>query len=131
MIRRGVCESVLLMTVAGLALGTFCGAVAAGETLPSRGAKPRADRCVALHGPGFVAVEGTDACIKVGGHIRVDTGVSSRARSTPWRGGSLGSGVATSAGVDVETRADTDIGPVRGVLRLRGGMPGVNDPFFR
>jgi hypothetical protein len=46
----------------------------AGKTLPSKttaGSNP----CASL-GPGFVKVEGTDTCVKLGGSIRVDGGMS-------------------------------------------------------
>jgi hypothetical protein len=34
----------------------------------------RADTCAA-YGAGFVAVEGTQTCVRVGGHVRVEMGV--------------------------------------------------------
>jgi hypothetical protein len=47
----------------------------AGKTLPSK-ATARSNSCASL-GPGFVKVEGTDTCVKLGGSIRVDGGMSS------------------------------------------------------
>jgi hypothetical protein len=37
------------------------------------------DFCAA-HGRGFVRLQGTDTCIKIGGHVRVDTTISSRSQ---------------------------------------------------
>lgn len=48
----------------------------AGTTLPLKGApgKARAGTC-ASYGPGFVMVEGTGTCVKIGGTVRIDTTV--------------------------------------------------------
>ena len=44
------------------------------EYLPRKGA-PAAKSCAA-YGPGFVKVEGTDTCMKIGGGIGIGAGVS-------------------------------------------------------
>ncbi|MCK1734765.1 hypothetical protein IVA79_12535 [Bradyrhizobium sp. 138] len=48
----------------------------AGTTVPLKGAagKARAGSC-ASYGPGFVMVEGTGTCVKIGGSISSDTTV--------------------------------------------------------
>ncbi|MDH2381323.1 hypothetical protein [Bradyrhizobium sp. CER78] len=46
----------------------------AGRTLPSKSAT-RSNSC-ASYGPGFVKVEGTDTCVKLGGAVSVGAGVS-------------------------------------------------------
>ncbi|KIU48036.1 MULTISPECIES: porin [Bradyrhizobium] len=46
----------------------------AGKTLSSKSAT-RSNAC-ASYGPGFVKVEGSDTCVKLGGAIRVDGVVS-------------------------------------------------------
>ncbi len=130
MIRVWTCESLSRLAALCAALAACVGVAEAGEGLGK--ARPRVDRCVAMYGPGFVAVEGTEACIKIGGHIRVDAGVSRQSRSAApaWVGaGALGRGVSTSAGAEIDTRAETGIGTVRGVLRLRGGHASMPDPF--
>ncbi|WP_076859962.1 hypothetical protein [Bradyrhizobium mercantei] len=47
----------------------------AGKTLPSKPAA-RSNPC-ASYGPGFVKVEGSDTCVKLGGGISVGAGMSS------------------------------------------------------
>lgn len=130
MIRVLVCDRAARLAAVGCAFLAFAGAASAGDAASPAKSKPRTDRCVAMYGPGFVTVEGTEACIKIGGHIRVEGGVSSHSRAAPaWNGSSM-RGLGTTAGVDVDTRAETEIGTVRGVLRLRGGRGGdLADPF--
>ncbi len=53
-------------------------AAAAGKTLPLRGASS-ANSCAA-YGPGFVKVEGSDTCVKVGGAISIGVGTSRNVR---------------------------------------------------
>ncbi|WP_426433924.1 porin [Bradyrhizobium genosp. P] len=48
----------------------------AGKALPSK-TTARSNPCASL-GPGFVKLEGTDTCVKLGGSIRVDGGMSAR-----------------------------------------------------
>ena len=57
----------------GLAI---CGAAAGGgailtAALGASGAQAQANRC-AIYGAGFVAVNGTDTCVRIGGRVRVD-----------------------------------------------------------
>ena len=49
-----------------------------GRPLPLKGAGA-ANSCAA-YGPGFVKVEGTDTCVKIGGAVSIGAGSSSRAR---------------------------------------------------
>lgn len=44
------------------------------KTLPSK-TTARSNPCASF-GPGFVKVEGTDTCVKLGGAISVDAGIS-------------------------------------------------------
>ncbi|KJC59881.1 hypothetical protein UP10_14365 [Bradyrhizobium sp. LTSPM299] len=46
----------------------------AGKTLPSK-ATARSNSC-ASYGPGYVKVEGSDTCVKLGGSISVGAGAS-------------------------------------------------------
>lgn len=55
-----------------LGFGLTCGASGL-FVLLSVSAGFAADRCAA-YGPGFTAVEGTTACVKIGGHVRVEFG---------------------------------------------------------
>ncbi|WP_036255604.1 hypothetical protein [Methylocapsa acidiphila] len=89
-------------TAAGL-LGA--GAVAQASDLQS-GDSARANAQCAAFGPGFAAVDGADACVWVGGHVRLEVG--SRMASAPDNG--WASGGATPAAMrvnddDADTRA--------------------------
>jgi Porin subfamily len=55
-----------------LAAGAFGGPCQA-QTADSK--IERAQNQCAAFGPGFVAVEGTQTCVRVGGHVRVEMGV--------------------------------------------------------
>jgi hypothetical protein len=46
---------------------------------PAKSAASSSNPCAA-YGPGFVKVEGTDACVKVGGSFRVDVSGAARSR---------------------------------------------------
>jgi hypothetical protein len=50
----------------------------AGQFVPAKGAGAR-NSCAA-YGPGFVKVEGTETCMKIGGAIGIGVGVSSGSR---------------------------------------------------
>lgn len=43
-----------------------------GRLLPVRG--PRSERSCAAYGPGFVKLEGTETCVKIGGAVRLGVG---------------------------------------------------------
>jgi hypothetical protein len=47
-----------------------------GRTLPLKGATSR-NSCAA-YGPGFVKVDGTDTCVRIGGVVSIGVGGSSR-----------------------------------------------------
>lgn len=108
-----------------------------GEPIPGRGtptkAKPapadaaQAGRPCPAYGPGFVRVEGSSLCVRVGGAVRAEFGRSSR-------NGQGSSGYGSSAGgvVRLETRGETDFGPVRSVVQLRGQIDrGLESSPFR
>jgi len=90
-----------------------------GEAIPGRSAgkstsKPwdpsAAPRPCPEYGPGFVRVDGSRSCVRVGGSVAVEYGVGSGGRT----------GSAASGAVQLETRSQTDLGPVRTVLQARG-----------
>jgi hypothetical protein len=43
-----------------------------GKQLPLKGAGSSAANSCAAYGAGFIKVEGTDSCVKIGGTVRVD-----------------------------------------------------------
>ncbi len=62
------------------------------------------------YGPGFVRMEGSTACVRLGGSVAVEYGVRTGGRT----------GSAAAAGVRLETRDQTSLGPVRTVIQARG-----------
>jgi hypothetical protein len=95
----------------------FAASAAAAERVPIL-AKP--NPCAKL-GPGFAALPGTTTCVRISGQVgtEVDVG-SSRTR------GSERSRLNAEARATLDARTDTDGGPLRGVLQMRGrrGEPG-------
>lgn len=78
-----------------------------------------ASRSCARHGPGFVQVPGTATCIRIGGRVGAEAGLSARrnARET---------GSGTVARLSIDSRTDTGYGPLRGFVRLKsrdGSVP--------
>ena len=53
-------------------------ASASGKTLPLKGAS--SSNSCAAYGPGFVKLEGSDTCVKVGGAISIGVGTSRNVR---------------------------------------------------
>ena len=113
--------------------------VFAGETIQPRvpAARANSNEC-AVHGPGFAKIPGSDTCVKIGGHVRVEYGVGNRGLS--WgQGGAAGSGITPYAppeargfapfpagDVNVDTRTGTGSGAVRTFVRMRAGQGGAN-----
>ncbi len=80
------------------------------ETKPRTGKAEPAPRPCPEYGPGFVRVEGSSYCVRAGGSVRMEMGRSSTNRT----------GTATSATVQLESRGESALGPVRSVLQVRG-----------
>ena len=93
-----------------------------GEPLPGRGGarelfKPaQASQAKARpcpeYGPGFVRIEGSSACVRVGGAVRAEFGKSSR----------NGTGSAAGGMAYLETRSETGMGSLRTVIQARGQL---------
>jgi hypothetical protein len=80
-----------------------------------------ASRCSA-YGPDFAAVEGSDRCMRIGGHVRVQLGTNAGLRpGSSWSTGSASSATLRSDSADPRTGAPTH-------LRVRGGLEYPN-PF--
>ena len=105
----------------------------AGETVRARAPALPAD--CAMHGPGFAKVSGTDTCVKIGGHVRVEYGIGSR--NLNWAGqsgGGTASGLTQYApqtlaplpagDAHFDSRTPTGTGEVRTYMRLRSGSFG-------
>ncbi len=90
------------------------GAAAGANGLPTGAASPRAKAMCAAYGPGFTAVEGSDTCVFIGGHVRVGFG----------RGGDLpDTGWATGSAVRVNSASGGDGSLAPGHLRLPESDP--------
>ena len=112
----------LAIILAALGPPTFAAAQSIGEPIPGRGpvkAKPAAARLAPAqaaracpeYGPGFVRVEGSSACDRVGGGVRVEFGKTSSRR---------GYGSAADGMLYGEARGQTSVGEVRAVISGRG-----------
>jgi hypothetical protein len=105
-----------------------------GEPIPGRsppGKKPSpwqaepAARPCPQYGPGFVRIDGSSLCVRAGGSVRVDVGKSSVGKSSRSGYGSSARGV-----VELETRGETSLGPVRSVVRAGGRIGhGLDDGY--
>jgi hypothetical protein len=74
---------------------------------PSKGARPCPE-----YGAGYVRLEGSSTCVRLGGGVRAEFGKSSHS----------GYGNRTDGMVYLESRTDTALGPMRSVLSVRGGI---------
>lgn len=112
----------LAIVLAILALPAIAVAQSIGEPIPGRGpvkTKPAAARPAPAqaarpcpeYGPGFVRLEGSSACVRVGGGVRVEFGKTSSRR---------GYGSAADAMVYGEARGQISVGEVRAVVSGRG-----------
>lgn len=114
-------------------LATAAGAQSIGQPLPGR-AEPRAAyskptpapakgmRPCPEYGAGFVRMEGSSFCVRAGGGVRAEFGKSSR----------NGYGSRTDGMVYLESRGQTNLGPVRSVVSVRGQVNrGLDSGPFR
>lgn len=65
--------------------------------------------------PGFLALQGSDTCVRISGRVRADTVIgSSRSRGSD--------SVRTGAGgrIQLDLRKQTEYGPLRAVIRAEG-----------
>jgi len=99
----------------------------------------RNSRCVALYGPGYLALGDSDTCIRIGGRVGISIGTSSKRNQlfitpshgigapAPVLGGpSVGAirrpsfGTAATADVYVDTRTQTEMGEFATHVGVRG-----------
>jgi hypothetical protein len=109
--------------------------------------KKKNARCVAIYGPGYGALGDSDTCVKVGGRVGVEYGISSKHNQlmivpAPALGGSApasgvpvgvirrpSTGSAATADIYVDTRTPTELGDFRthfnvGAVRASGALRG-------
>ena len=77
----------------------------------ARGAAPRASACP----PGFAALEGSDACVRISGRVQAETIFGS-----PRTRGSHAVGPRAGGRIQLEVRKQTEYGPLRAVVRGEG-----------
>jgi hypothetical protein len=103
---------------------SVCGLASAGDLLPSgRVAKsPANTRCAAL-GQGFFPVAGSDACIKISGHVSAGVGFGSGGGSAGAPGlnfsASQANGFDSEVGAAADLRFQTPAGPGRVYVDVR------------
>jgi hypothetical protein len=106
-------RTVLLLSSIAAGLTAY-GAAARATDLRSGEPSARARAMCAAFGPGFAAVQGSDTCVFIGGHVRV--GFGSHGSDSPDTGWATGSAVRVNA---PDERGAGGIAP--GHLRLRDG----------
>ncbi len=118
--------------LAVLGLPGLAGAQSIGEPIPGRAppkgkpaaARPtpaQATRPCPEYGPGFVRVEGSSACVRVGGGVRVEYGKSSR----------YGYGSGAEVMLYGEARGPSAVGEVRTVVSGRFRRDNLNESWQR
>jgi hypothetical protein len=92
------------------------------EPLPSSKQWIAVDRCAA-YGPDFISVEGTQNCVRIGGHVRVDAGV---------RNTGQGAGAAPAA-MQSETieGGDSDLGGAEHLRLRQDAAPTYDGSYLR
>ncbi len=88
-------KATLFLSSVGAGLFACWGGASADE-LPAGRAERAQAQCNAAYGPGFSAVEGSDTCVWVGGHVRVEFG--SRGTGSPDNGWANGGAVRVNSG---------------------------------
>jgi hypothetical protein len=110
----------MMKLAAGFALICLAGLgpAAALERVPV----PDPVRACPRYGPGFVEVPGSRTCMRVGGRVRSEYTTGTRRVSRDQI-----AGFGTSARVSLDTRTDTEYGPVRSYVRVRAGTRSGGD----
>lgn len=101
---------------AALLLGGLVPAAAAAEPL----AVPETVRACPKYGPGFYQVPGSSTCLRIGGRVTSEYGTATKRVSRDRI-----AGFGTSARVSVDSRTDTEYGPLRAYVRMRAGAGSV------
>jgi hypothetical protein len=111
-------------------LGVYDCGNAYAEDLPQAGKSVRftAGNHCADYGPGFTAVEGSETCVKIGGHVRVEFGSRPSPADTGWaRGSAAPAAMRSDSNAD---RGDVFDYSSHDRVRLRAGNAmDLTDPF--
>jgi hypothetical protein len=121
------CRRTSTLTACVLIVGSSSVAFAQGN----RGnGEHKINRC-SIYGSDFVEIEGTDACARIGGHIRVEIGAGNGLRNGFGRSDSDGTRpAALNATPNAPDPAFDASGDSRSHLRVRE-LPGARDLFAR
>ncbi|MGA0597363.1 porin [Enterovirga sp. CN4-39] len=85
---------------------------------------PEVARTCPHYGPGYVEVPGSRTCVRISGRVVTDYTVG--AKNTPERRGDLPREFGTGARVTVESRTETDIGPLHLIYRMDAGRSRIS-----
>jgi Porin subfamily len=109
-------RSIVAGALIGAALVLAPDALQAGEG-KALTAKPNAQALQPCpeHGPGFVRTPGGGACVRVGGRVRVEAQAGTRRIPND-----AVTGLRAGGRLDLDARAQTDYGPVRAFVRVKG-----------
>jgi hypothetical protein len=109
--------------ILGSAAGLFAVAGAQAADLPVKAKAVQYVKICSLYGAGFYYIPGTDTCIKIGGHIRLDLGfnVATTFDTPAWQGGNTGLQTRgrdyyqsrMRIGMNTDTRTATEYGVLR------------------
>jgi hypothetical protein len=103
-------------TLTCVLVGSTLGMMAIRAEAVERKAVPSATaaRPCPARGPGFIQLPGAETCLRIGGRLRGEAGT----RRTS-AGDSIG--LHSEGRLDLDARTQTDYGPVRTFVRIRGG----------
>src|SRR5437868_14852021 len=100
----------LVIAIAALLAPAAVNAQQLGERLPGQRAetgmprdsgRAKGARACPQYGPGFVRVEGTSTCVRLGGEVRFEYGIAGGRRSAT-------TGTRSSVGVELDARTETE-----------------------
>lgn len=83
--------------------------------MPRGAAREPGMRPCPQYGPGFVRIEGSQTCVRLGGEVRFEYGFGGR------RSGNA-TGARSGAMIELDARTETELGQVRAVVRGGGAI---------
>ena len=85
---------------------------------------PEVARACPQYGPGFIQLPGTTTCVRISGRVRADYDVGHRRPVRDRIAGDRIGGFGTSGRITVDSRTETDYGPLRLIYRMDVGEEG-------
>jgi hypothetical protein len=114
-------SAILTFIYVGIAVASSVAGSQANEL--SLGKHDRAAARCAVYGPGFTAVEGSDTCVRIGGHVRVETGMSRSSSGWGTRGAAPAALNAREDGDLTGSIYDMPVPPDTGLSRTHLRLP--------